>query len=388
MRHGAGREARTQTQRDADPDRDGFIDCKVAANSTNVAPNGDFVYWNNLEATENVKESIASEYGVTSINDESRVLTNIGDKGKRKWSKPSSRRRRGQPQRQHGLGPADPRGGERGDRANDGVVLLRRPQLAARRPPARDRRHRVLERSRPSADAPRQQDDAAQEGPRRPVDQATSSSSSRISRAAPRSRTSRTPCRAAAPRSATWWTASACPARPDGSGDSSADDAGDTKLGDLSNGQLKDLAKELDNDAARGPGRGSLRPRDPRHASVGVGDPAAGAERTTPEGSLEGAGKGFIGATELEGIKNSRIYDPDTKKWTQTGSMSEGRWYPSIVTLPSGDQFVVSGLRKLIRGIYTPGDDEFGDSPRTRLESRARTTRRPRPSTSRRGSGA
>ena len=58
------------------------------------------------------------------------------------------------------------------------------------------------------------------------------------------------------------------------------------------------------------------------------------------------------GLVELEGLRNSRIYNPDTNRWTQTGSMAVGRWYPSLVTLGNGRVFVASGVEKLVKPVY------------------------------------
>jgi hypothetical protein len=58
------------------------------------------------------------------------------------------------------------------------------------------------------------------------------------------------------------------------------------------------------------------------------------------------------GAVELEGLPNSRIFDPANDTWSQTGSMNYGRWYPSAVTLADGDVFVASGVKKLLKPIY------------------------------------
>ena len=58
------------------------------------------------------------------------------------------------------------------------------------------------------------------------------------------------------------------------------------------------------------------------------------------------------GVSELEGLKNARIYDPAKNAWHQSGSMKYGRWYPSLVTLPSGDVFVASGVSKLLKPVY------------------------------------
>lgn len=64
-------------------------------------------------------------------------------------------------------------------------------------------------------------------------------------------------------------------------------------------------------------------------------------------------GSGAYGVSELEGLKNSRIYDPATNTWKQTGSMKYGRWYPSSITLPSGKIFVASGVTKLLKPVYS-----------------------------------
>lgn len=69
-------------------------------------------------------------------------------------------------------------------------------------------------------------------------------------------------------------------------------------------------------------------------------------------------GSGNYGISELEGIKQSRIYDPRTKTWSQTGSMAYGRWYPTDVSLPGGKIFTASGVTKLVKPVYQnhPGD--------------------------------
>lgn len=59
-----------------------------------------------------------------------------------------------------------------------------------------------------------------------------------------------------------------------------------------------------------------------------------------------------LGVAELEGIKNSRIFNAQTNTWRQNGNMNYGRWYPSMVTLGSGDVFVASGVTKLIKPVY------------------------------------
>ena len=58
------------------------------------------------------------------------------------------------------------------------------------------------------------------------------------------------------------------------------------------------------------------------------------------------------GMAELQGVRGTRIFDPDSEKWTQSGPMNFGRWYPSLVTLPDGKVLVASGVTKLIKPMY------------------------------------
>jgi hypothetical protein len=64
-----------------------------------------------------------------------------------------------------------------------------------------------------------------------------------------------------------------------------------------------------------------------------------------------------LGVLEIEGLRNARVFDPHNDAWRQTGSMTYGRWYPSLVTLPAGDVFVASGVTKLLKPVYP--DDPF-----------------------------
>ncbi|HEY0973570.1 MAG TPA: galactose oxidase early set domain-containing protein [Solimonas sp.] len=59
-----------------------------------------------------------------------------------------------------------------------------------------------------------------------------------------------------------------------------------------------------------------------------------------------------VGVVELEGLKSSRVFDPKTNRWSQTGSMNWGRWYPTLVPLENGDLFVGSGVTKLLKPVY------------------------------------
>lgn len=72
-----------------------------------------------------------------------------------------------------------------------------------------------------------------------------------------------------------------------------------------------------------------------------------------------------LGVVELEGIKNTRVFDPATSAWRPSGSMKYGRWYPSLVTLPGGNVFVASGVTKLMKPIYRDKEpSESGDNVR------------------------
>ena len=56
-----------------------------------------------------------------------------------------------------------------------------------------------------------------------------------------------------------------------------------------------------------------------------------------------------IGVSELEGLRDSQIFDPATGAYTATQPMKFGRWYPGLVTLNDGKVFVASGVTKLIK---------------------------------------
>ena len=71
-------------------------------------------------------------------------------------------------------------------------------------------------------------------------------------------------------------------------------------------------------------------------------------------------GDSGFGISELEGLRNARIYDPRTNEWTQTGSMAVGRWYPTLTTLANGDIFVASGVQKLLKPVYPSHPQDSG----------------------------
>jgi hypothetical protein len=63
-------------------------------------------------------------------------------------------------------------------------------------------------------------------------------------------------------------------------------------------------------------------------------------------------GEGKVGVVELNGLKNTRIFDPQSQTWSQAGDMEFARWYPSMVTQPDGSQLTFSGVTKLIKPVY------------------------------------
>lgn len=56
------------------------------------------------------------------------------------------------------------------------------------------------------------------------------------------------------------------------------------------------------------------------------------------------------GVSELYGSKDARLFSDTgaSSTWTQTGDMSFRRWYPSMVTLPTGKVFIAGGVEKLL----------------------------------------
>lgn len=58
------------------------------------------------------------------------------------------------------------------------------------------------------------------------------------------------------------------------------------------------------------------------------------------------------GVVELQGVKNSRIFNAAAQQWTAGPKMNYGRWYPALVTLGNGNLFVASGVDKLVKPVY------------------------------------
>lgn len=73
------------------------------------------------------------------------------------------------------------------------------------------------------------------------------------------------------------------------------------------------------------------------------------------------------GPAEVQGARNTRVYDPWTNRWTQTPRMNLGRWYPTLVTLGerggrAGDTFVASGVKNLNKYYDEPGEAPGNES--------------------------
>ena len=69
---------------------------------------------------------------------------------------------------------------------------------------------------------------------------------------------------------------------------------------------------------------------------------------------------GQYGVLELEGVRNTRAFNPGTNAWEKLPDMKYGRWYPAMVTLPDADLFVAGGVTKLIKPVYPTRPLESG----------------------------
>ncbi|AGP78759.1 kelch domain-containing protein [Alteromonas mediterranea 615] len=67
-----------------------------------------------------------------------------------------------------------------------------------------------------------------------------------------------------------------------------------------------------------------------------------------------------FGLSELEGLKNSRIFNPEDNSWRKTGDMNFGRWYPSALSLANGNVLVASGVTKLVKPVYLTRPETSG----------------------------
>jgi WD40 repeat protein len=70
-----------------------------------------------------------------------------------------------------------------------------------------------------------------------------------------------------------------------------------------------------------------------------------------PDGRLLVAG----GTTPTTGgLRLATMFNPSTSSWSPSGSMAQGRYYPTATTLPSGDVLVVSGHDTTLRVVTIP----------------------------------
>src|SRR3954447_6917818 len=77
---------------------------------------------------------------------------------------------------------------------------------------------------------------------------------------------------------------------------------------------------------------------------------------------VDGPDGSNYGVSELEGLRNSRLFDPrpGSGTWTQSGAMHYGRWYPTAITLGDGSIFVASGVTKLLKPAYPDHPQDSG----------------------------
>ncbi|MDF3293666.1 galactose oxidase early set domain-containing protein [Streptomyces silvisoli] len=66
---------------------------------------------------------------------------------------------------------------------------------------------------------------------------------------------------------------------------------------------------------------------------------------------------------DFQGLRESYLFDPESERYVQVTSMSEARWYPTLVTLADNRVMAVSGLDDM--GQIIPGKNEIFD-PATR----------------------
>ena len=72
-------------------------------------------------------------------------------------------------------------------------------------------------------------------------------------------------------------------------------------------------------------------------------------------------GKSY-GVSELQGLRATRYFDVAKNEWHNLDSnhnLHFGRWYPTLVTLPSGEVFIASGVTKLIKPVYPNATNPF-----------------------------
>ena len=67
-----------------------------------------------------------------------------------------------------------------------------------------------------------------------------------------------------------------------------------------------------------------------------------------------------FGAVELTGLKATRIYDPKTNTFTQTGDTGSRRWYPTLLEQGDGTYLDFSGVGKLLKPVYPDHPQDSG----------------------------
>ncbi len=68
--------------------------------------------------------------------------------------------------------------------------------------------------------------------------------------------------------------------------------------------------------------------------------------------------------TDDFGIKSAFLFNFSTNQWTQAANMRNGRWYPTVTTLPNGQALAISGgdtaaRLNLIPEVYAPGTNKW-----------------------------
>lgn len=88
------------------------------------------------------------------------------------------------------------------------------------------------------------------------------------------------------------------------------------------------------------------------------------------EPGFQVGGQDSVGVLELEGVKSARSFTAKGDTWQPEGSMTYGRWYPSLTTLADGTVLASSGVTKLLKPAYAP-DKRYGieDSGRNVAQS-------------------
>ncbi len=67
-----------------------------------------------------------------------------------------------------------------------------------------------------------------------------------------------------------------------------------------------------------------------------------------------------FGAVELTGLKATRIYDPESNSFTQTGDTGSRRWYPTLLEQGDGTYLDFSGVGKLLKPVYPDHPQDSG----------------------------